>query len=117
MDLQQQINFMESRQLELRAIMAQSDDRASKCFKSGVSFRETYPEDFARYEAANAEYNANEAALADLHKQAAREAELAALLPPPEIVPEPEPETDPESGTDPDTILEPYPEPTDTQTE
>lgn len=121
MDLQQQINFMESRQLELRAIMAQSDDRASKCFKSGVIFRETYPEDFARYEAANAEYNANEAALADLHKQAALEAEREALLPPPEIVPEPEPEpepeTDPESGTDPDTILEPYPEPTDTQTE
>lgn len=125
MDLQQQINCMESRQLELRAIMAQSDDRASKCFKSGVIFRETYPEDFARYEAANAEYNANEIALVELRERAALQAEQEALLPPPEIVPEPEPEsepepeTDPEPGTDPDTILEPFPEPepADTQTE
>ena len=51
METQQQINELQSRQLELRAIMASSDERAAKCFKNGTSFRETYPDDFARYEA------------------------------------------------------------------
>lgn len=76
METQQQINILESRQLELRAIMAQSDDRAVKRFKNGISFKETYPEDYARYEAANAEYNANEKTLAEL--RARRAEELAA---------------------------------------
>ena len=73
METQQQINELQSRQLELRAIMASSDERAAKCFKNGTSFRETYPDDFARYEAANAEYNRNEQTLAKL--EATREAE------------------------------------------
>ena len=47
METQRQIDTLESRQLELRAIMAQSDDRAVKCFKNGISFKETYPEDYA----------------------------------------------------------------------
>lgn len=76
METQQQINILESRQLELRAIMAQSDDRAVKCFKKGISFEHTYPEDYAQYEAANAEYNANEKTLAAL--RARRAEELAA---------------------------------------
>lgn len=76
METQQQINELQSRQLELRAIMASSDERAAKCFKNGTSFRETYPDDFARYEAANAEYNRNETTLAKL--KAKRAEELAA---------------------------------------
>lgn len=76
METQQQINNLESRQLELRAIMAKSDDRAAKCIKSGLDFRATYPLDYEEYEAANAEYNANEKALADL--KAKRAEELAA---------------------------------------
>lgn len=107
MDIQQKINAMQSRQLELRAIMAQSDDRASKCFKSGVLFKEAYPEDFARYEAANAEYNANEIMLAGLQAEAEREAELEASQPPVEIAPEPQPEAEPEPA--PEEI--PVPEP------
>lgn len=95
MDFQQKINRVQSRQLELRAIMAESDDRASKCFKSGVSFRDAYPEDFACYEAANEEYNANEIMLAGLQAEAEREAEQEASQPPVEIVPEPE--TEPEA--------------------
>lgn len=43
--------------------------------QNGTSFRETYPDDFARYEAANAEYNRNEQTLAEL--EATREAERA----------------------------------------
>lgn len=73
METQQQINELQSRQLELRAIMASSDERAAKCFKNGTSFRETYPDDFARYEAANAEYNRNETTLAELKAKRAEE--------------------------------------------
>lgn len=65
-DIKLKIDALQSRQLALRAIMASSDDRAAKCMKTGVSFRETYPDDFARYEAANAEYNRNEQILAAL---------------------------------------------------
>ena len=46
METQQQIDILESRQLELRAIMAKSDDRAAKCSKSGLDFRATYPLDY-----------------------------------------------------------------------
>lgn len=65
-DIKLKIDALQSRQLTLRAIMASSDERAAKCIKTGVSFRETYPDDFARYEAANAEYNRNEQILAAL---------------------------------------------------
>lgn len=76
METQQRINILESRQLELRAIMAKSDDRAAECIKSGLDFRATYPLDYEEYEAANAEYNRNEQALAEL--KAKRAEELAA---------------------------------------
>lgn len=76
METQRQIDILESRQLELRAIMAQSDDRAAKCSKSGLDFRATYPLDYEEYEAANAEYNRNEQTLAEL--KAKRAEELAA---------------------------------------
>lgn len=66
METQQRIDRLQTRQLELRAIMASSDERAAKCLKSGLVFRDEYPEDFARYEAANAEYNRNEQTLAGL---------------------------------------------------
>lgn len=69
METQQQINALESRQLELRAIMASSDARAAKCVKAGLSFPETYPADYDEYIAANAEYNRNEQALAQLQAQ------------------------------------------------
>lgn len=82
METQQQINELQTLQLQLRAIMASSDERASKCFKNGTSFRETYPADFAQYEAANAEYNANEITLAGLEEQAAREGERVEVVQP-----------------------------------
>lgn len=66
---------MQTRQLQLRAIMASSDERAAKCVKNGLTFREAYPEDFAQYRAANDEYNDNERTLAKL--EAIRKAERA----------------------------------------
>ena len=62
----EQIKILEIRQLELQAIMASSDSRASKCTKNGISFREVYPTEYADYIAANQEYNANEAEITRL---------------------------------------------------
>ena len=63
----EEINALERRQLELRATMQKSDEHALKCTKSGLDFRETYPEDWTAYEAAREEYNTNETALAGLY--------------------------------------------------
>ena len=41
METQQQINTLESRQLELRAIMAELNATAAKCFNTGKLFRKT----------------------------------------------------------------------------
>ena len=38
METQRQIDILESRQLELRAVMAKSDDRAAKCIKKPCLF-------------------------------------------------------------------------------
>ncbi len=65
----EEINALERRQLELRATMQKSDEHALKCAKSGLDFRETYPDDWTAYEAAREEYNRNETALAELYVQ------------------------------------------------
>ena len=65
----ERINEIERRQLELRAVMQKSDEHALKCFKSGLDFRETYPQDWQSYETARQEYNENELVLAELHGQ------------------------------------------------
>ena len=67
--VQEQINALESRQLELQGIMASSDAHAAKCSKLGLNFGETYPEDLAAYMAANEEYNRNESLLAGLKSE------------------------------------------------
>lgn len=73
----ERINALERRQLELRATMAKSDEHALKCFKSGLDFRETYPDDWTAYEAARQEYNGNEKELAGLYElRRAEEAEM-----------------------------------------
>ena len=78
--LQEQINALESRQLELRRKMASSDDHAAKCKKLDLSFAETYPGDLAEYQAANQEFNENEARIAELRAElAAEEAEEEAI--------------------------------------
>jgi hypothetical protein len=65
----ERINEIERRQLELRAVMQKSDEHALKCFKSGLDFRTTYPQDWQSYEAARQEYNENELVLAELYGQ------------------------------------------------
>lgn len=61
-----QINLLESRQLELRAIMQNSDEHALKCYKSGLDFKKEYPEDWNAYNKARLEYNENEVSLAEM---------------------------------------------------
>ena len=63
----EKINEIERRQLELRAVMQRSDEHALKCFKSGLDFKTTYPEDWQSYETARQEYNENELVLAELY--------------------------------------------------
>lgn len=70
--LQEEINRIESRQLELLAKMKESDAHAAKCAKLGKTFAEEYPTELEEYNAANDEYNANESALAALYEELAR---------------------------------------------
>ena len=70
---QTKVNELESRQIVLANIMASSDAHASKCIKLGLSFAETYPEDYTAYEAAREEYNDNEVTLAELRETLAKE--------------------------------------------
>lgn len=72
---QEQLNALESRQLELQAIMAKSDAHASKCTKLGLKFNEAYPSDLAEYQVANQEYNANEIQIEALKAEIAAEPE------------------------------------------
>ena len=74
--VQEQINALESRQQELLAKMASTDAHAAKCVKLGKKFSAQYPEEHAEYEAANAEYNQNEEALAELYAQRDAEKEV-----------------------------------------
>ena len=73
--VQEQINALESRQLELQTKMASTDAHAAKCTKLGKKFSTQDPEEYAEYVAANEEYNQNEEALAGLYAQ--READAA----------------------------------------
>lgn len=73
--VQEQINALESRQLELQAKMASTDAHAAKCMKLGQDFKAQYPDEYAGYVTANDEYNRNEEALVELYAQ--RDAEEA----------------------------------------
>ena len=65
MDARTQLQQLEERQLELLSVMSESDAHAAKCAKLGKKFATAYPEDYAGYIAANEEYNANEAKIAE----------------------------------------------------
>lgn len=69
MDKQLELNQLESRQLELMSQMRESDAHSSKCQKLGLVFKDTYPDDFDRYELANSEYNVNETKIIALKKE------------------------------------------------
>lgn len=65
----EKINSLEHQQLELKAVMQKSDEHALKCAKSGLSFKEVYPDDWTSYEAAREKYNENEITLVALYSR------------------------------------------------
>ena len=73
MSNKEQLEQLQARQVELQTIMARSDAHAAKCIKLGKRFSTEYPEEKTAYEAANAEYNANEVAMAELEAAIAAE--------------------------------------------
>lgn len=79
MTTREKISALESRQLELRAIMADSDAHAAKCIKLSLNFGEAYPEELERYKASRDEYNANEVALSELYTALEKEAQADAV--------------------------------------
>lgn len=65
---EENLSRLQSRQLELLALMGKSDTHAAKCAKLGVKFSDEYPNELKEYEAANAEYNSNESAITALEE-------------------------------------------------
>ena len=52
--------------LELASIMSNSDAHASKCVKLGLSYKDTYPNEYKEYTQAREDYNQLEKDLAAL---------------------------------------------------
>jgi len=71
----EEINALESRLLALVSQMRTSDAHALKCFKMGLDFTETYPDEYAAYLLARAEYNEVEERLTQLKAEQTEEEE------------------------------------------
>ena len=69
----EELNRLQSRQLELLQIMSKSDVHAAKCQKLGLVFGSEYPDDLKEYDTANAEYNSNEIEITALNAAIAAE--------------------------------------------
>ena len=67
-NLRKRIAELEALKIGLMAKMRESDGRASKCEKLGLSFKESYSEEYVGYLKANEEYNATEMELTGLYK-------------------------------------------------
>lgn len=73
MNKQEELNKLQSRQLELMAQMKASDAYSCKCQKLGLVFSEAYPNDYAAYILANNEYNENEPKIVTLEEDINKE--------------------------------------------
>ena len=65
---EENLSRLQARQLELLALMSKSDAHADKCIKEGISYKDTYPDEYAEYIAANTQYNDNEIILVQLRE-------------------------------------------------
>ena len=70
--IRKKIQDLEAAQIALLKVMAESDAHASKCVKLGKDFKETYPEDYARYTEAREKYNSNEQKIGELKEELAK---------------------------------------------
>ena len=57
---------IKERLLELASVMSKSDAHASKCVKLGLSYKDTYPNEYKEYTQAREDYNQLEKDLAAL---------------------------------------------------
>ena len=62
--------------LELASIMSKSDAHASKCTKLGISFKDTYPNEYDEYTQAREDYNSLENEIIALESVEVEEEEL-----------------------------------------
>ena len=54
---EERIARIQEQLLELASIMSKSDAHASKCTKLGISFKDTYPNEYDEYVKAREDYN------------------------------------------------------------
>ena len=54
---EEKMAHIQERLLELASIMSKSDAHASKCTKLGISFKDTYPDEYNEYVKAREDYN------------------------------------------------------------
>ena len=66
---------IQERLLELASIMCKSDAHASKCVKLGLSYKDTYPDEYNEYTQAREDYNRLEKELATLESVEVEEEE------------------------------------------
>lgn len=65
-EINEELRVLNEDQLRQSSIINASDAHACKCTKMGISFQETYPEEFAEYSAALDKFHQNEARIAEL---------------------------------------------------
>ena len=63
---EEKIARIQEQLLELASIMSNSDAHASKCVKLGLSYKDTYPNEYKEYTQAREDYNQLEKDLAAL---------------------------------------------------
>ena len=54
---EERLTRIQERMLELASIMCKSDAHASKCVKLGLSYKDTYPNEYDEYVKAREDYN------------------------------------------------------------
>ena len=63
---EEKIARIQEQLLELASVMSKSDAHASKCVKLGLSYKDTYPNEYKEYTQAREDYNQLEKDLAAL---------------------------------------------------
>ena len=63
---EERLTRIQEQLLELASIMSKSDAHASKCVKLGLSYKDTYPDEYDEYTQARENYNKLEKELATL---------------------------------------------------
>lgn len=75
---QERINELESRNLELKNIIQESNSKALNCYKEGKKFSTTFPDEYAAFKAAEEELQKNLAEIKALRAEIAEETKAEA---------------------------------------